>query len=184
MFGFRKKKAKEKYYILNFIDGERGDDSEAFIKAAVEHEQILYWAYVLHDKEFYNQHDMGSRYYGAQYCWADGFQGQEKYSSMQAYLDEQMSLPPYVGDKKEDRWYIFLIADGSVRDEDISDWFGMPNKYYLRNVTDAASVKDALESLTNEDHLSVSFERHRYSDDEVKSNFDFRKYMAEIKCYN
>ena len=172
---------KERFYIFNIKDGDRGDDTEAFIKAALDHGQILKWAYVLHDKDVYDQHDMNSRYYGAQYCWADGFPGQEKYSSMQDYLDEQMKMPPLAGDMMDARWYIFIIADKSVYDEDIADWFGFPHVHYMRTLTEPSSIKDALESLTNEDHMSVSFERYHYPDNEVRSNFDFRGYMEGIK---
>ncbi len=175
------KRSKEYFYIFNIKDGDRGDDTEAFIRTALGHEQILKWAYVLHDKETYNQHDMNCRRYGVRYCWADGFPGMEKYASMQEYLDEQMKKPPFIGDKMDARWFIFVIADKSVYDEDIADWFGMPNKYFLRNLTEPSSIKDALESLTNEDHLSVAMERYHYPDEEVKSNFDFREYMSGIK---
>lgn len=174
------KKAKEKIYIFNIKDGDRGDDTEAFIRNALKYDKILQWAYVLHDKEVYNQHDMNSRLYGAQYCWADGFQGQEKYASVQEYIDEQMKMPPFIGDKMDSRWYIFLITDKNVIDEDISDRFGMPNKYYMRSLTDPSSIKDALQSLVNEDNTAVAFERYHYPDDAVRSNFDFREYMEGI----
>ncbi len=173
-------KKKERFYIFNIIDGDRGDDTEAFIKTALNHEQIYKWAYVLHDKEVYNEHDLNSRLLGASYNWASGFQGMEKYSSKKDYLDEQMRQPPYIGDKKEARWYILIIADKSVYDEDISDWFEIP-MHYLRVLTHPSSIKDTLESLTNEDHLSRSFERHIYSDDEVRANFNVREYMEGIK---
>ena len=171
---------KERFYIFNIKDGDRGDDTEAFIKAALNHEQIYKWAYVLHDKEVYNEHDMNTRLLGASYNWASGFQGMEKYSSKEEYLDEQMKQPPYIGDKKKARWYILIIADKSVYDEDISDWFGIP-MHYLRVLTHPSSIKDTLESLTNEDHISCSFERHIYSDDEVRANFKVREYMEGIK---
>lgn len=176
------KRSKERFYIFNIKDGDRGNDTEAFIKAALNHESIHKWAYCLHDKEVYNQHDLDCRLYGVSYNWADGFQGMEKYSSKQEYIDEQMKKPPFIGDKKEARWYIFIIVDKSVYDEDISDWFGMPNVYYLRNLTGSwVSIKDAIESLTNEDHTSIFMERHRYSDNEVRANFNFREYMEGIK---
>lgn len=174
-------RAKERFFIFNIKEGDRGNDTEAFIKSALDHEQIIKWAYVLHDKETYNQQDMNCRYYGAQYCWADGFPGMEKYSSKQEYLDEQMKEPPFIGDKKEAYWHIFIIADKSVYDEDISDWFGMPGVHYLRVLTNPSSIKDALESLTNEDHTSIAMERYRYPDDAVKADFDFREYMERLK---
>ena len=175
------KKTKERFYIFNIKDGDRGNNTEVFIKAALEHEHIIRWAYILHDREFYNEHDMKSRYYGAQYCWADGFPGQEKYASINEYLDEEMKRPPFIGDKKEDRWHVFLSVDEIVYDEDIADWFGLPNIHYMRNLTVPSSLKDALQSLTNEDDLAVSFERYHYPDDKVKANFDFREYMSGIK---
>lgn len=174
------RRAKERFYIFNFKEGDKGEDSEAFIRAALNHEQILKWAYVLHDKEYYNEHDMNCRLLGASYNWASGFQGMENYPSKQAYLDDQMKQPPYLGDKKEDRWYIFIIADWSVYDEDIADWFEHP-MHYLRELTYPSSIKDALESLTNEDRFSVSAERYVYPADEVRSNFDYREYMNGIK---
>jgi len=175
------RKAKENFYIFNIKDGERVGDTETFIKNALKHEQILKWAYVLHDKEIYNQHDMNCRRFGVQYCWADGFQGMEKYASMQEYLDEEMKKPPYIGDKMDARWYVFIITDNSVYDEDIADWFGFPHVYYLRNLTDPSSIKDAMENLVNENSTSVAMERYHYPDDEVKANFDFREYMSGIK---
>ena len=175
------KKIKEDFYIFNIIDGDRGDDTEAFIRSALDHEKILKWAYCLHDKEVYNQHDMSIRRYGAQYCWADGFPGQEKYASLENYIEAQMNMPPFLGDKKEDRWYVFIIVDRSVYAEDISDWFGIP-VHYMRCLTGSpSSIKDAMESLTNEDHTSVALGRYRYPDEAVKANFDFRDYMSGIK---
>lgn len=173
-------RSKERIYFLVIREGDRGDDTEGFIKSALDHEQILKWAYVLHDKDTYNQHDMNVRYYGAQYCWADGFPGMEKYSSIEAYLEEEMKSPPYIGDKKDARWYVFIIADKKCLKEDIADRFGMQAPL-VRSLTDPASIKDAIEMLTNKDSTSLAMERHRYSDDEVKSNFDFREYMAGIK---
>ena len=57
----------------------------------------------------------------------------------------------------------------------------MPGVHYLRVLTNPSSIKDALESLTNEDHTSIAMERYRYPDDAVKANFDFREYMSGIK---
>lgn len=175
------KRAKELFIILNFKEGDRGEDSEAFIIDALAHEQIYYWAYCMHDKDVYNQHDMNIRYYGVQRCWADGVVGMEKYASMQEYLDEQMKQPPFIGDKKEARWYVFLIADKRVRAEDISDWFGMPDVSYVRILREPSSIKDAMQQLTREDTTSVAMEGYRYPDEEVRANFNFRVYMEGIK---
>ena len=173
--------AKEIFYVFNIKEGERGDDSEAFIKAKLERKEILKWAYILHDKEVYNEHDMASRRFGVNYCWADGFQGQEKYSSVDEYLEEQMSKPPFIGDKMDARWHIIVSTDKSMGRKDIAEWFGMPHEYYLRTLDTASCIKDALESLTNEDSSSVAFERPRYSDEDVRSNFDVREYISNIR---
>ena len=175
------KMAKEQFFILNFREGDRGEDSEAFIKSALAHEQIHHWSYCLHDKDVINGHDMDVRKYGAQRCWVDGFPGMENYASLQEYLDEQMKQPPFIGDKKEARWYVFLIADKRVSDADISDWFGMPDASYVRMLQEPSSIKDAMQQLTQEDSASVAMERYRYPDEEVRSDFNFREYMEGIK---
>lgn len=173
-------RAKEHIYIFTIKEGDRGDDTEAFIKAAIDHQQILRWAYILHDKDTYNQHDINVRYYGAQRCWADGFLGMEKYASMEEYLDEQIKSPPYIGDKKDEYWYVFLTVDKTCKSEDIADWFGIQMPH-MRCLETPASIKNAIQMLTNEDEMSLTMERYHYSDDEVKSNFDFREYMSGIK---
>lgn len=173
-------KGKEKCYIFNFIDGDRGDDSEAFIKAALDYEPIHSWAYVLHDKEYYNQHDMAVRKGGCQRCWADGFLGMEKYANIREYIEDEMSKPPFIGDKKESRWYIFLITDINAVDEEISDRFGMPNKHYMRCLTDKPAIKDAIQMLVNKDRIGVGMGEHHYPDEDVRSNFNFRELMESI----
>lgn len=173
---------KGRSYIFNIKDGDRGADTEAFIKAALDHDQIQKWAYCLHDKDVYNQQDLECRLLDASYNWANGLGGMEGYPSKQEYLDEQMKKPPFAGDKKEARWYIFIIADKSVYDEDIADWFEMPNVHYLRDLTGSKlSIKDAIMSLTNEDRTSVIMERYHYPDNEVRANFNFREYMEGIR---
>ena len=70
--------AIERSYFVVIKEGTRGDDTEAFIRSALDHEAILKWAYICHDKEYYNEHDMNIRRFGLQYSWADGFPGMEK----------------------------------------------------------------------------------------------------------
>ncbi|MCR5383834.1 MAG: hypothetical protein K6E72_04220 [Saccharofermentans sp.] len=172
--------AGERGYFISIKQGDRGD-TEAFIRAALDRPEISKWAFILHDKEYYNQHDLDARYYGLQYAWADGFEGIEKYSSMEEYLEEKMHEPPYIGDKMEEFWRIVIIADKKkCGTDDVAEWFGIQEPL-VDLLTDRVRIADELKRLTREDKHSRAVEKHLYSDDEVKSNFYFREYITNTK---
>ena len=154
------------------------NDAESFIRKALDHEQILEWAYILHDKDCYNEHDLESRRYGAQYCWADGFIGMEKYSSMDEYIKEQMNMPPHIGDKKDDMWVVFCITDKECKKDTVAGWFNKLGCEIQRSL-DETTIPDQVKNLTQEDNGSRLMEKHLYTDDEVEANFDFRAYIND-----
>ena len=168
--------AIERSYFVVIKEGTRGDDTEAFIRSALDHEAILKWAYICHDKEYYNEHDMNIRRFGLQYSWADGFPGMEKYSSCDEYIKEYMNQPPFPGDKKEVYWHIFIIGDKDSGTEDIAGWFGK-QEHEVQFVWRREDIAINLMRLTQEDKGSRSLERHLYPDSEVRANFDFRDYI-------
>ena len=43
--------AKDRKFFFVIQDGTTGADTESFIRAGLDHEQIQKWAYILHDKE-------------------------------------------------------------------------------------------------------------------------------------
>lgn len=168
----------ERGYFISIKQGDRGYDTEAFIRAALDRPEISRWAYILHDKEYYNQHDLNARYYGLQYDWADGFEGIEKYTSMEEYIEEKMQEPPCIGDKMEEFWRIVIIADKKMcGTDDVAEWFGIQEPL-VDLLTDRAQIANELKRLTREDDHSRTLEKHLYSDDEVKANFDFREYIT------
>ena len=167
---------RERGNLIFIKDSDYGRDTETFIKAALDRDEILKWAYILHDKDIYNEHDMNARRYGAQYCWADGFLGMEKYSSKEEYIDEQMKLPPFIGDRKTAIWVVLAITDRERNKETVAGWF---NKqfYEIRRAVDQTEIIEQLKELTQEDKGSRLLEKYLYPDDEVKANFDFRAYI-------
>lgn len=172
--------AKDIGYLINIPDKDH-EDTGAFIKTALEHDLILKWAYINQDKEVYTEQDRGARYYGLQKCWADGFEGMEKYASMEEYIQEKMIEPPQVGDKKEDIWRIVCIVDKKCEMKDICEWFGLKNRMFARFLESRAYIARELKTITHEDEHSRLAGMHLYPDEEVISNFDFRTYIGETK---
>lgn len=172
-------------YFISIKDGDHGD-TEAFIKKALEHEMIFKWAYILHDKDTYNDHDLRARYYFLQRCWADGFKGMEKYASMHEYIEKMMAEPPFPGDKTDPYWRIVCIVDKKCYDAEIEEIFEVnKNKIPLPDfLRDRVQITNRLKKLTHEDDLSQTLERYRYPDAEVKASFDFRDYITNTKDYS
>ncbi|MBR6364616.1 MAG: hypothetical protein IKS10_00750 [Lachnospiraceae bacterium] len=172
--------AKEKGFYLSIKDGDRGDDTEAFIRAALEHEGILLWAYILHDKEYYNEHDMNIRRFGLQHDWADGFPEMENYASAEEYIEEYMNKPPYLGDKKPNRWCMVCIVASTVTGADFAKWFGA-QEHFPRPIDGRYWISEALKDLTGENKHQQALDRPIYPDEEVQANFDFRDYITNTK---
>ena len=174
--------SKDVGYFVSIKDGEHGD-TKAFIRSALEHPMISRWAYILHDKEIYNDFDMASRPYGLRYNWASGFEGMEKYASCDEYVEEMMKAPPYVGDKLDSYWRIVCFVDKKCYDKDIEEIFGITSSPYPDFLNGRHRIAARLKYLTREDSSSVAEGRHHYSDEEVKSNFDFREYLDNTGEY-
>jgi len=163
---------------LIYIKDSDHADAESYIRSILDRNEILKWAYILHDKDIYNEHDMNSKRYGAQYCWADGFEGMEKYSSREEYIEEQMKLPPFAGDRMTDMWIVLAICDRKYSKETVAGWF---DRHFceISRAIDKAEMIDQIKRLTGEDKGSRLLERHLYADSEVKANFDFRAYIDD-----
>ena len=169
-------------YFVSIRDGEHGD-TEAFIRSALEHPMIVKWAYILHDKECYNEFDMRCRPAGLRYNWANGFEGMEKYSSCEEYVEEMMKAPPYAGDKMDPYWRIVCFVDKKCYDRDIEEIFDIHHAPYPDFLSRRYLISERLKYLTHEDNSSVSAGRYRYPDEEVKANFDFREYISNAGGY-
>lgn len=157
------------------------DDEDAFaIKKLLEHEGITKWAYILHDKDVYNEYDLEIRRLDCQKIWAEGFPGQEKYASIDEFIDEHMNKPPFIGDKKEPLWHVVCITDKAYTNLEIAKWFGISD-VRVRFLSDKLFISDSLKSLTGEDDFSHNLEKHLYNDDEVHANFDFREYISSVE---
>ena len=169
--------SKEHGYYITIKEGDKGEDTEAFIRAALDHPRIAKWAYIKHDKEFYTESDLRARRYGLMYSWADGFPEMEKYSSRDEYIEEYMQKPPFVGDKLPEIWFIVCIAEKkSCGTEDIAEYFGVQESLVSMSA-DRCGIARNLRQLTQEDRFSRTAEKHLYPDSEVRSNFDFRSYI-------
>lgn len=151
--------SKEQGFFL-IIDNE--DDSA--IRKSLEYEGITKWAYVLHDNDVYNEHDFENRRINCQRAWADGFPGQEKYTSVDEYIADCMNKPPFIGDKKAPFWQVVCITDKAYTNSEIAKRFDISG-VRVRFLSDRLSVSDSLKTLTGEVH----------------ANFDFREYISSVE---
>lgn len=129
--------------------GEKYLDEEK-IKDALNHRTIKRWGYALHDKDVYNE------------------------------ADELEDPKHRAGEHKDDHWHIVLEMKSNQQDVDtIAKWFGIP-----ANMIDIAKGRgaflDCVEYLTHENPKECGpveaggNGKHRYADEEVFANFDFR----------
>lgn len=167
-------------YGYSFIvsDSKYGKDTEDYIKKTISEIAPIYWAYICHDKESYNEHDASIHRMELQRNWAEGFQGKEKYASVNEYIDERMKLFPAIGNKKESSWQIVFITDKSYDCYSLSKKYGLSNLIFM---SDKLSIMEELKRLTGEDNMSRNLGRHQYQTDEVKANFDWREYIQNVE---
>lgn len=79
-----------------------------------------------------------------------------------------------VGDKIGDHYHIVLKCKNPVEISTIAKWFGVPENF-VNVVHDANAYINCVEYLTHEHVEQQARKKHRYDDNEVKSNHDWRK---------
>ena len=81
------------------------------------------------------------------------------------------------GEAKSKHWHIVLKTDVAIEIDTIAKWIGVPNQYIDAPKGHGAFL-DCVAYLTHEDEKQQIKGKHFYSDEEVKSNFDFRKELT------
>lgn len=79
-----------------------------------------------------------------------------------------------IGDKIGDHYHIAIKCDNAVEISTIAKWFNVPENF-VEVVSGANAYMDCVEYLTHEHPAQQAKSKFRYSDDEVKSNHDWRK---------
>lgn len=152
------------------------EDMRDAIRNNCNRECILKWAFVLQDKEYYNEHDMAVLRLDCQKNWADGFEGMEAYSSVDEYVTKSMEGPPFLGDKRDSLWRIVIITDKGYLNEEVGRWFGVPS-HSVMLMTNSIAIADALKRLRQDSIRSG----HVYSDSEIEANYDWCDFIDTVK---
>lgn len=118
--------------------------NEDTIKIALSHKTIKRYAYIKHNKDVYSKQD-------------------------------ELNDPNHTAGKiKPDHWHIVIeMGSNQAETHTIAKWFGIAENY-VDCPKGHGSFLDCVEYLTHESEKQQLLGKHRYSDDEVKSNFDFR----------
>ena len=79
-----------------------------------------------------------------------------------------------VGKPKPAHWHIVLKTDAAIEIDTIAKWLGIPSQY-VDVPHGRGAFLDCVQYLTHESSKEQSKGKHLYSDDEIKSNFNFRE---------
>lgn len=149
-----------------------GDDlhfNENNIISALDHRTIKQAAYILHDKDVYNEDEEAM-------CIEALAKEYDKNKSSELTKEEYINREQWVhqGEIKPRHWHIVARCDRAVELSVFAAWFGVPE-----NMIDVpkgrGAFMDCIEYLTHESPKQIAAGKHRYEDNEVHANFEFRQ---------
>lgn len=122
---------------------------ESKIKKGLRYRTIKRYAYIKHNKDVYSEKD-------------------------------ELNDPNHVaGTPKPDHWHIVIETGSSaVELSTIAKWFEIPENY-IDVPKGHGAFLDCVEYLTHESEKQQELGKHKYEDEEVIANFDFRKVLNE-----
>ena len=161
-------------YEKNPRTGEDLGFSEENILSAIEHKTIKRWAYILHDKDLYSEQEEEKciEALAAEY---DRMEGPSL--SKEEYIRDNQWV--HAGETKPRHWHIVAKTDSAKELQVFATWFGVKEQY-IDVPKGKGAFLDCVQYLTHEAENQQKDGKHRYSDEEVKANFDFRKELDEL----
>ena len=127
-------------YERNPRTGEDLNFDEDKIKEGLNHKSIKRWVYVRHDKDTWKSND-----------------------------DFVLSGEKNEGELREAHWHIFGQCQPAIDIEILAKWFGVPvNQIEFKS--GAGAFEDMCEYFTHENEKQQALGKHRYDDEELKSN--------------
>lgn len=133
--------------------------SEQDIIAGLKFRTITRWAYILHDKDVYSEEDEAR--------W-------NKQLAEARESPESWSHPVRAGEAKPRHWHIVLYCRKPLEAKKIAEWFGVPEELVGIPKGNGA-FWTRIEHITHESMKQIAQGTHRYADEEVKSNVQWRE---------
>lgn len=145
--------------LVNSKTNEKLIDEEQIIDA-LNHRSIKKWAYILHDKDAYLENDY------------------------QNYKEKNGNEPNWkVGDLKPKHYHIVGFIPNSEKLEVVAKWFKVPINQV--DVPKGKNVETAfiqnVQYLTHESNKEQEKGKHKYLDNNIKSNFNFREEINKLE---
>lgn len=142
------------------------------ISSALDHKTIKQAAYILHDKDIYNEDEeascieaLGKEYDSFGTDVPDGLTKEE-------YIKREQWV--HAGEPKPRHWHIVARCDRAVELSVYAAWFGV-REQYIDVPKGRGAFMDCVEYLTHENPKQLAAGKHRYDDNEVHANFEFRE---------
>lgn len=147
--------------------------NEQNIIDALQHRTIKRWAYIRHDKDVYSEDDeldniefLGKEYDRKKKSGEDvGCLTREDYVIQNQWVKQGELKPPH--------WHVVAQCDRATDLAVYARWFGVLEQY-IEAPSGRGNFLDCTEYLTHESPKQQAKGKHRYEDELVKSNFNFR----------
>lgn len=139
--------------------------SEQNIINGLTFQTISKWAYILHDKDVYDEEEENA--------WLKRLAENDE-------TPEDWKFPVRAGDKHLRHWHIVLYCSKAIGVRKIAEWFGVPESQ-VDIPKGHGAFWDKVEYLTHEHPKQQAKGRYRYGDEEVHSNIDWRAALDERK---
>lgn len=132
--------------------------AEKNISFALQFRTIGRWAYILHDKDVYSEEDEAE--------W-------NKQLAEAGESPNSWAHPVKAGHPKPAHWHIVVYCRKSMEPGKVAEWFSVPEEL-VKALKGNGAFWSSMEYLTHEHPKDMAQGKHRYPDEEVKSNVDWR----------
>lgn len=133
--------------------------SEENIRFALQFQTIERWSYIRHDKDVYSEED------------------EAKWNAQLAEAGESpdsWAHPVKAGRLKPAHWHIVVYCKKSLEPGKVAEWFGVPENR-VRMPKGHGAFWSVMKCVTHEHMAQIAEGKHRYADEEVKSNVEWRR---------
>lgn len=163
--------------VVNPITGEMLITEEKIVETLEKYTSIKEWAYVLHDKDVFTEDAIEKSLERTK----------ERYGRLSPQEKEKISEDEYLdiyhnwkkmGEPKPSHYHIVLRSDRNMEIKKVAQWFGIPANM-IDAPTGRSNFVECVRYLTHESDKCKDQGKVPYDDDEIKSNFDWRKMIDE-----
>lgn len=151
--------------------GEHLFDVEKAEDTLKEYKTFSRWAWALHDKDVYGQEEVDAHIQRLKDAYRKE-EGNHSEEGEMAYIEKNQYV--FLNAHKNDHAHIVIQTKNAVEPDWVANLLGVPVQC-IDFPKGRNAFLDCVEYLTHESEKEQAKGKHRYSDEEIHANFDFRK---------